>query len=128
MTTISVIIATRNRPRLFNDALQSVLRQSAPAAEVIVIDDGSEEAHREGYDLALAAATDRVRYYRLVHRPKGHGQSYALNFGVGLAKSDYVAFLDDDDGWTDAAHLERAMAAIDSAAHPVDLYMANQAA
>ena len=49
MATMSVIIATRNRPALFAAALESVLRQSAPPAEVIVVDDGSDEAHRSGY-------------------------------------------------------------------------------
>lgn len=56
MTPISVIIATRNRPALFADALASVLRQSAPPTEVVVVNDGSDEAYRPQYAEALRQA------------------------------------------------------------------------
>jgi glycosyltransferase involved in cell wall biosynthesis len=127
-TTISVIIATRNRPGLFAVALQSVVKQTIPAAEIIVVDDGSDEMHRDAYSRALTQAGDSVRHHLLVSRPKGHGQSYALNFGVAHATSDYVAFLDDDDCWLDAAHLERASHVLAASKPRVDVYMTNQAA
>jgi glycosyltransferase involved in cell wall biosynthesis len=128
MATVSIIIATRNRPALFAEALASVLRQSAPPEEVVVVNDGSEECHQGDYALALDAGGERVKRHTLTARPQGHGPSYALNFGVAHATGDYVGFLDDDDRWTDDHHLERARAAIASAPLPVDLYMTNQAA
>jgi glycosyltransferase involved in cell wall biosynthesis len=67
-----------------------------------------------------------VQVVSLVQRPNGHGQSFAINSGVGKTKAPYVCFLDDDDYWTDPHHLERAADVISSS--PVDLYMANQAA
>jgi glycosyltransferase involved in cell wall biosynthesis len=63
-----------------------------------------------------------------VQRPRGHGQSYALNFGVSQARSDYVCFLDDDDCWTDPSYLERAREAIACSPALPDLHMSNQAA
>ena len=127
MTTISVILATRNRPSLFATALGSVLAQTVAPSEVIVINDGSLDVHREGYARALSGQ-HRVRYLQLLLRPKGHGQSYVLNYGVSQTTSDYVAFLDDDDCWIDLGHLERAIATIDASDRPVDLYMTHQVA
>jgi glycosyltransferase involved in cell wall biosynthesis len=128
MTTISVIIATRNRPALFAAALASVLQQSTPPAEVIVVNDGSDDEHRDAYARTIAEAGDRVRYYALIARPRGHGASYALNHGVARAMGDYVGFLDDDDSWIDSDHLVRVATTINAAERPVDLYMANQIA
>lgn len=132
---LSVILATRDRPALFAEALDSVLMQTQPGVEVIVVDDGSSPASIESYRPVWARAAERLgdlfRVHSLVHRPRGHGQSYSLNFGVGLARASHVCFLDDDDRWTDAGHLARAAAAIDAAAgsgRALDLYMANQTA
>ena len=131
----SVILATRDRPGLFAEALDSVLAQNHPDFEVIVVNDGSSEASLADYQALWTRAktrlAERFSQYTLVHRPKGHGQSYSLNFGVAQAKGDYVCFLDDDDKWTDAGHLSRAASAIDRFARSgqvVDLYMANQQA
>lgn len=125
----SAILATRDRPGLFAQAMASVLEQHHSDFEVIVVDDGSAAAHRPAYDAVLAEAADRrpgrVAVHRLVHRPRGHGQSYSLNFGAAQARGDYLCFLDDDDCWTDPSHLSRAAQAL---ARGGGLYMANQAA
>lgn len=66
-----------------------------------------------------------------MHRPRGHGQSYSFNFGVDQASGEYIGFLDDDDAWTDMAHLVRAAETINEMSKTgkaVDLYMSNQAA
>lgn len=131
MTRFSVILATRDRPDLFAAALASVLAQDHPAVEIVVVDDGSTEAHRARYQPVLAEAQaargEAFRVIALPRRPRGHGQSYALNTGVAAASGTHVAFLDDDDAWTDTGHLARAARAIE-AAGGADLYMANQAA
>jgi glycosyltransferase involved in cell wall biosynthesis len=124
VSSISVIIATRNRATLFAAALRSVANQSEPADEIIVVNDGSEDAHRDAYLRLITEGGGHIKYYSLVSRPKGHGQSYALNFGVAQATSQYVAFLDDDDSWSDLDHLRRAKAVLREG--EIDLYMANQ--
>jgi glycosyltransferase involved in cell wall biosynthesis len=123
----SVIMATRNKPAEFRIAVDSVLAQSFRDIEIIVVNDGSEDGCQAQYSAILNTINGvPVQVVSLVQRPNGHGQSYAINSGVGKTKAPYVCFLDDDDYWTDPHLLERAADVISSS--PVDLYMANQAA
>lgn len=129
MPFFSVVVATRNRPTLFGNALASVLDQSCADLEVIVINDGSDAEHQSRYDAILANADpSRVRSFALAAQPQGHGQSYALNFGAAQARAAYLCFLDDDDFWIDMDHLSRAKEVIAGSGTLVDLYMTNQAA
>jgi glycosyltransferase involved in cell wall biosynthesis len=131
----SIVVATRDRPALFKEALDSVLAQERNDIEVIVIDDGSNAQNVAEYqptwDAARQRLQDRFQVQSLLHRPKGHGQSYSLNCGVSMARGEFVCFLDDDDKWTDVSHLNRARAAIDlnqadKGSQDIDLYMSNQ--
>lgn len=124
----TVLIPTRNRPALFAAALRSVLAQDFGEFEVVVVNDGSDDEHADAYRALEAEAGGRVRWERLVRRPRGHGQSYALNFGAAQARGEYVCFLDDDDEWTDPAHLGRAARCIAAGGPTPDLYLANQQA
>lgn len=127
MPFFSVILATRDRPALFAEALRSVLAQDFADLEIIVVNDGSREEHRAAYDATLAEARDAGRFLQahwLVHRPRGHGPAYSRNFGVEHAAGHYLCFLDDDDLWTDPAHLRRAWEALQPGS--ADLYLANQ--
>jgi glycosyltransferase involved in cell wall biosynthesis len=130
---ISVLMATRDRPELFGEALDSVLSQTHPNLEVVVVDDGSSAENLSRYqtslDRAAARLGERFTFQSLLHRPKGHGQSYSLNVAASRSTGDYLCFLDDDDKWTDTGHLTRLAATITGAAEQgqaVDLYMANQ--
>ena len=130
---ISIVLATRDRPQLFAEALDSVLQQTLTNIEVIVVNDGSSAASVAAYQPVWDAAATRLganfSVHSLVHRPKGHGQSYSLNFGTAQAQAAYVCFLDDDDKWTDTGHLARVAQAIANAAQSgqaLDLFMANQ--
>jgi cellulose synthase/poly-beta-1,6-N-acetylglucosamine synthase-like glycosyltransferase len=89
---VSVIITTYNRATLLCAALDSVLAQSAPAAEIIVVDDGStdETAAR------IAAYGDRVQYLR--HEHCGYPGA-VRNRGLEAAHGELIALLDDDDVW-----------------------------
>ena len=128
MPLFSVIMPTRNRPQQFAEALASVLAQSRPADEIIVVNDGSAEEHWPSYRATLAGGGDRIKSLALPARTNGHGGPYALNFGSALAAGEYLCFLDDDDLWTDAGHLERARALMESNRTPIDLYMSHQVA
>lgn len=88
---VSVVIPSYNMVRLLPDAVESVLAQSLPPAEVVVADDGSTDDTAE----RLRAFGDRVRHIR---QPNG-GLASARNFGVRAAVSEWVAFLDADDVW-----------------------------
>jgi len=128
MPLFSTIIATRNRPALFLSALSSVVNQSCKSLEIIVVNDGSDEEHLAEYHRILGEAERPTQFHSLIRRPNGHGQSYALNFGVSQATGDYLCFLDDDDYWIDDSYLERVAANIRSREIPPDLVFSNQAA
>lgn len=91
MHRISVVIPSFNRGFCIRSALDSVLTQSLPPHEVIVVDDGSTD------DTAAVVATygRSVRY--LVQR--NAGASAARNTGIHAATGNWVAFLDSDDEW-----------------------------
>lgn len=88
----SVILPVYNRAHCIGDALTSVLEQTTPAAEVIVVDDGSQD------DLATALAPFD-RHIRLVRQPNA-GVAAARNTGAALARTEWLAFQDSDDLWT----------------------------
>jgi len=85
----SVIIAVFNGEATIARAIESILAQSRPAAEIIVVDDGSTD------DTAgrVASFGDAVRYIRQPNQ----GVSVARNRGVEEAKEEWLAFLDADD-------------------------------
>jgi len=124
----SVIIPTRNRPRLVARALRSVLAQAAADLEIVVVDDGSAEAHLPAYRALEAEHAPRMRLVRLARRQVGHGPSYALNRGVAQSSGAYLAFLDDDDVWEDTDYLARFARLVAASPRPVDLHFADQAA
>lgn len=87
----SCIIPTRDRCELVQEAVTTVLAQERPAAEIIVVDDGS----RDDTALRLAARFPRVRLLRL----DGRGPGMARNAGAAAASSEVLMFLDSDDHW-----------------------------
>lgn len=101
-----VVIPTRNRPALLEQALGSVLAQQDVGLEVVVVVDGAVEPDLAAYRaLADAHAAAPVRWLWLPPRAQGHGPSFVRNTGVEAGGGDYVAFLDDDDLWLDPRHL-----------------------
>lgn len=91
---VSVIIPVYNRPRLATEAVRSVLLQSYPRLECILVDDGSSEAPEEA--CRLFGADPRFRYLPIEHI----GMPGAVrNRGVEAAGYGLLAFLDSDDLW-----------------------------
>jgi glycosyltransferase involved in cell wall biosynthesis len=86
---IAVVIPTYNRRDLLAQTLRTVFDQSLPPAEVIVVDDGSDDGTAE-------LLADRP--VSVVSNPAGGwGPSRGRNEGLGRVKSRLVAFLDSDD-------------------------------
>jgi glycosyltransferase involved in cell wall biosynthesis len=95
---VSVVIPVHERLTGLDLAIESVLSQTVPVREVIVVDDGSRKEIGEAIQQLIskhAAWNGRVRYARQEKR----GQSAARNTGINLACSEWVAFNDSDDLW-----------------------------
>lgn len=90
---VSVIIDTYNYGEYIEEAVNSALSQTLPRElyEVIVVDDGSTDD-----------TWQRLRKYLpniVYHYKENGGQASAFNAGIGLARGEFVAFLDADDYW-----------------------------
>jgi glycosyltransferase involved in cell wall biosynthesis len=88
---VSVVIPAYNQARFVAQAVESVLAQTVPAAEVIVVNDGSSDD--------TAPVLDRFRAPVRVVTQQNQGVSRARNAGVAASSGDAVAFLDADDVW-----------------------------
>ncbi len=88
---ISVIIPTRGRPELLQEALASLQLQTYTNFEVVIVNDGGP------------ALEPTIRPWRqhltmtLIERPDSLGVSSARNAAIACADGEYLAFLDDDD-------------------------------
>jgi hypothetical protein len=95
---ISVVIPTFNRARFLPSTVGSVLNQTSPVYEVILVDDGSHDgtaALVAKLQSTRVAWKQRVKYVR---QPNA-GKSAALNAGLRLAEGNWIAFNDSDDWW-----------------------------
>ncbi len=88
---ISVLITAYNCGDRIRRTVQSVLEQTYPAFEIIIVDDGSTDDTAK----VLREFGEKVRY---IHQKNG-GVATARNTGIHAVKGDWVAFLDDDDVW-----------------------------
>ena len=91
MNQIGVIIPTYNRAALLREALDSVLSQTRPPDEIIVVDDGSTDDTRQTIENGYAG-----RNVVYVYQPNAR-QGAARNKGQARATGDFLLFLDADD-------------------------------
>jgi glycosyltransferase involved in cell wall biosynthesis len=91
MPKISVIIPTYNRAQYITHALDSVLCQTFPDYEIIVVDDGSTDNTQD----ILKKYEGKIKTIR----QDNQGISKTRNRGIQMAKGEYIAFLDSDDYW-----------------------------
>jgi glycosyltransferase involved in cell wall biosynthesis len=89
--TVSAVIPVFNGARYVSEAIRSVLNQSRPPIECIVVDDGSTDETPE-------TVREFGRAVIYVRQPRA-GVSAARNRGAQIARGDLVAFLDHDDIW-----------------------------
>lgn len=92
--TISIIVPLFNRAELVGETIQSVINQTYPHWELIIVDDGSTDGSKEVVE-KLAGREGRVKLFCRTGLCKG--APVCRNQGVDLATGDYVIFLDSDD-------------------------------
>ncbi len=88
---VSVIIPVHNRRQLIDRAIRSVLAQTYPAIEILVVDDGSTDNTAE-------LVINDFPEVNLI-RQKNRGVSAARNSGIAGSRGNWLAFLDSDDEW-----------------------------
>ncbi|MEM6327275.1 MAG: glycosyltransferase family A protein [Bacteroidota bacterium] len=93
---ISAIVPVYNGERYLREALESILAQTLPAAEILVVDDGSTDSSA---DLAASIAETASVPIRVI-RQDNAGAAAARNHGAREATGSLLAFLDADDLWT----------------------------
>jgi len=106
--TVTVIIPTYNRAEFLPASLISIAKQTRPADQVIVVDDGStgntqplvQDVFREWFP------QKRWPFVRYIRRQKNEGKSVAANEGIAEAQADLLWIFDDDD-LADPGRLER---------------------
>jgi len=92
MTFFSIIIPVYNRSHLIGETIDTVLMQSHPDFEIIIVDDGSTENIRKVLDEKYSNES-RVKYFRKQNEERGA----ARNYGLKQANGDYAVFFDSDD-------------------------------
>lgn len=107
MKTVSIIIPVFNGSRTLQRCLKSVLSQTYPHIEIIVVDDGSTDKSRNLAERLLRKADKKD----IITSLKNKGIESARKTGIANAHGDYIAFLDQDDFLEDTA-IERMVEAM----------------
>lgn len=93
MDLVSVIIPTYNNPKELIRTLNSVVNQSYPYIETIVVDDGSNVSYEIIHDFIKQNKKANIIYYK----KNNEGPGLARQFGLEKANGKYIQYLDSDD-------------------------------
>src|SRR5262249_58971554 len=104
---IAAIVTCRNLGRYLGEALESVERQTRPAAEILVVDDASDDVFTRQVLARIASGGTHVAAGR------GRGASAARNLGARITTADYLVWLDADD-LLEPEYFEQAAARLDA--------------
>ena len=92
---VSVVITTYNRMKLVHRSIDGVLGQSYKNIEIIIVDDCSTDDTENYFQNNYQ---EKVRYIR---HEENQGVQFASNTGYKYCRGKYVAFIGDDDQWSD---------------------------
>ncbi len=103
---VSVIIPAYNAAKTIHEPLDSLLAQTHPHWEAIIVDDGS----KDDTAVAMQPYLEKDDRFKLIQKENG-GVCAARNTGLEQARYDWVLFLDSDD-WIDPTHMEKMTAVL----------------
>ena len=103
---ISVMVPIYKVEAYLDDCVRSIVAQTYPHLEIILVDDGSPDNCGSMCD-EWAKQDERIK---VIHKPNG-GLSDARNAGLEIASGDFIAFVDSDD-WIDPAMYEKMLSAL----------------
>jgi len=107
---VSVIIPTHNRPEMLEQAISSVLLQSYPHIEIIVVNDAGRSVESV---IAQYNLRGTITY---IESDKSSGPSRARNLGIAISQGKYLLYLDDDDRLY-ADHVQRLVHCIETTSY-----------
>ena len=113
---VSVILPTYNRINTIQRAIDSVLNQTYPNIELIIVDDNSTDGTFELIS-KLYGEDERIIY---IINETNMGPSHSRNIGVDAANGDWIAFHDSDDAWC-PDKLEKQMSLAEKAGNEVGM-------
>ena len=99
MVHISIIVPVYNCENYINKCIESILSQSYPYFELLLIDDGSTDKSGEICD-KYKSIDSRIK----VFHENNNGVSYARNLGISNSIGEYIAFVDSDD-WVEPDYI-----------------------
>lgn len=97
LSPVTVIIPSFNSSRTISRALHSVLKQTAPPKEIIIIDDASSKEERLKLDSILSSLDTPT--IKVIYNDVNLGAGRSRDVGWEKASQPYIAFLDSDDSW-----------------------------
>lgn len=92
---ISVIIPSKDNPKVLFTCIHSLLQETQTdyAYEIIIVDNGSNDANKAYIEAEISQKQSSIRYY---YQPMTFNFSKMCNMGASYAKGDYLLFLNDD--------------------------------
>ncbi|MBI2084366.1 MAG: glycosyltransferase family 2 protein [Candidatus Aenigmarchaeota archaeon] len=99
--SVSVVVCTRNRNEYLGKCLDSLLHQTLPPKEIIIVDDYSTQANvseffKKEFSISLKKLFNFKTKIILVRNKKQSGVVMSRNSGIKIASGNIIAFLDDD--------------------------------
>lgn len=91
---VSIVITTYGRTEFLEKAIQSVIVQSYPNIEIIVVDDN---AKKMDVRKQVEKIVEKYPMIRLIQNNENLGGSLSRNVGIKASQGDFISFLDDDD-------------------------------
>lgn len=95
---ITVVVPAHNSHTTIGRCLQSIVDQTLPISEIIVVDDGSASESRRQMRTIVDHFSSVVNL-KLIELPSNVGPANARNIGWDLSSQEWVAFIDSDDTW-----------------------------
>jgi len=89
---VSIIVRTKDRPRLLKEALESIAAQTYSPVEIIVVNDGGENM-----SALVNSFLPTLGNIKFIRNPESRGRAAAANQGLQAAEGNWIGFLDDDD-------------------------------
>lgn len=94
---VAIITRTKDRPLLLERAIKSIVKQSFQDFQLVIVNDGGSQ--KPVNDLVKKYSPQLKNHIQVIHSPKKLGAGGAMNEGIKMSNSKYIAALDDDDTW-----------------------------